>query len=198
MGKASKEILFGRCRIIKTWSNWEQEIHNDKAQVARQGRAITYPFSFEVNDINNTARFSSTSALPYYDTTLADCTCLDFQERKLPCKHIYRLAVELSIIEIVKRHSGGGGYDLAALNEIKKSSDVDADPEQVKRQKSGMDKKCTPTTIDYDAKTATFAGSGKSPYTTTFESCTCRDYFVRRLPCKHIYRLRYELSKEDK
>jgi hypothetical protein len=60
-----------------------------------------------------------------------------------------------------------------------------------------MDKKCTPTHINYDDKTALFSGSGKNPYTTTTESCTCRDFFVRRLPCKHIYRLRYELGKDN-
>jgi len=186
-----RSVLFGRCRIVEPWLSWELEVHTDEEQVVRQGRAMTYPFSFELMD-NNKARFSSSSILPYYDTTLTDCMCFDFQVRKLPCKHIYRLAVELGLIEIIK-----GGYDLEALNEIKKSSDIDAELQQIKRQNSGMDKKCTPTTIDYDAKTAVFSGSGKKPYATTTESCTCRDYFVRRLPCKHIYRLRYELSKEN-
>lgn len=30
-----------------------------------------------------------------YNTTLDSCTCVDFVRRKLPCKHIYRLAIEL-------------------------------------------------------------------------------------------------------
>lgn len=30
-----------------------------------------------------------------YDTTLSTCTCPDFRERKLPCKHIYCLALLL-------------------------------------------------------------------------------------------------------
>ena len=59
-----------------------------------------------------------------------------------------------------------------------------------------MDKKFTPTEVDVEAETAIFTGSGKSPYETTIISCTCRDYFVRRLPCKHIYRLRYELENK--
>ena len=97
------DALFGRCRIIKQWNDWEQEIHANEAQIARQGRAMTYPFSFEIDSISNTARFSSTSVLPHYDTTLSSCTCFDFQERILPCKHIYRLADELGVIEIIKR-----------------------------------------------------------------------------------------------
>lgn len=30
-----------------------------------------------------------------YNTTIDSCTCVDFVRRKLPCKHIYRLAIEL-------------------------------------------------------------------------------------------------------
>ena len=186
------EEIFGRCRIIKSWLDWEYRVHCDEAQIARQGRAMTYPFSFKVNKKNNTARFSSTSELPYYDTTLSSCDCFDFQERNLPCKHIYRLAVELNVIEIIKRQ--GGGYDVEKLNEIKSLDDIDSDPEQVKRQKSGMEAKCKPVEINRETKTAIFSGSGKEPYTTTIDTCTCRDYFIRRLPCKHIYRLRHELN----
>lgn len=185
----------GRCRFIKDWPDWEPSIHADEAQISRQGRAMTYPFSFDIDKESQTARFSSTSDLPYYDTSLNKCNCGDFETRKLPCKHIYRLAVELGIIEIIKRPSGG--YDKDKVAAIKNSTDIDSDPEQLKRQKSAMDKKCTPTIINYEQKTAIFSGSGKKPYETTIDSCTCRDFFVRRLPCKHIYRLRYELKKGE-
>lgn len=33
-----------------------------------------------------------------YSTCLSDCTCPDFQQRKLPCKHMYKLALELGVI----------------------------------------------------------------------------------------------------
>ena len=140
-----------------------------------------------------TAQFSSTSILPYYDTTLSSCTCADFEKRKLPCKHIYRLAVELNLIEIIKRPT----FNKKKLEDIKNSSDIDNEPDQLKRQKSGMSSKCIPLEIDFENKTAIFKGSGKSPYNTTSTSCTCRDYFVRKLPCKLIYRLRYELSDHN-
>lgn len=186
----SKKILYGRCQIINEWPDWDNSIHCDESQINRQGYAITYPFTFNINKKTKTARFSSTSILPYYDTTLSSCTCADFQERKLPCKHIYRLAKELGIIDIVRRSS----FDKEKLENIKKSSDIDSEPDQIKRQKSGMSSKCKPVDINYDEKTAIFSGSGKSPYVTTTSTCTCRDYSVRRLPCKHIYRLRYELN----
>ena len=181
--------IIGRCQFLKDWSEWDEAIHEDEAQVSRQGRAMTYPFSFKVNKGQKTARFSSTSDLPYYDTTLKGCDCYDFQGRHLPCKHMYRLAVELGIIEIVKRPT----FDKERIAEIKNSEDIDSTPDQIKRQKSA--EKCKPLSIDYEAGTGVFSGSGKTPYETTVDTCTCRDFFVRRLPCKHIYRLRMELMK---
>lgn len=34
-----------------------------------------------------------------YQTTLTACECVDFRRRKQPCKHMYRLAVELGVLE---------------------------------------------------------------------------------------------------
>ena len=34
-----------------------------------------------------------------YNTTLDSCPCVDFIRRKLPCKHIYRLAIELGELQ---------------------------------------------------------------------------------------------------
>lgn len=177
------------------WKDWDVSIHEDQAQIERQGRAIKYPMDYGINAGSRTAWFSSTSDLPYYETSLSACTCYDFQERKLPCKHMYRLAHELGVIEIVKRQSGG--YDKKSIEAIKNSGDADSDPEQVKRQERAKEKKCAPLSVDYENRTAVFKGSGKDPYLATEDSCTCRDFFVRRLPCKHIYRLRMELKEHD-
>lgn len=73
--------------------------------------------------------------------------------------------------------------------------DVDTHPEQIKRMEKARGAKMAPISIDCIEQTAVFSGSGKKPYETTVVSCTCRDFFVRRLPCKHIYRLRMELEK---
>lgn len=129
---------FGRCRIIVPWGNWENDIHADESQIDRQGRSMTYPFSFDIDEKNKIAHFSSTSELPFYDTSLSECTCGDFQARKLPCKHIYRLAVELGIIEIIKR--APGGYDKDAVSRIKESSDVDRRPRTTKAAKKRIRK----------------------------------------------------------
>ncbi len=184
----------GRCHFLNEWPDWNNSIHNDESQIQRQGRAMTYPFSFKVDYNSNTAIFSSTSDLPFYETSLSYCTCHDFQDRRLPCKHIYRLAVELRLIEIINRPT----YDKDKIQAIRASGDIDAQPDQLKRIESAKKAKCSPLSIDYTARTAVFAGSGKTPYKTTIDSCTCRDYFVRHLPCKHIYRLRMELENAAK
>ena len=186
----------GRCRFIQEWPEWDNSIHSDAAQIERQGKAMTYPFTFQVDKEAKTARFSSTSFHPYYDTSLSRCNCEDFKKRNLPCKHIYRLAVELGIIEIFKRKPGGYTKNVhrEKLSEVLESGDIDSHPDQVKRMEKAKGGKMAPLSIDYEGKQAIFAGSGKVPYETTLDSCTCRDYVVRRLPCKHIYRLRMELE----
>lgn len=182
---------FGRCRILQPWPDWNNSIHTDDAQIQRQGWAMTYSFSYEIDYSDEAATFSSTSDLPYYKTSLHSCTCYDFQKRRLPCKHIYRLAVELKIIEIISRPT----YSRNRIESIKLCDNIDSQPEQMARISRAKGKKCAPLSVDYVAKAAIFFGSGKEHYKTTIDSCTCRDYFVRRLPCKHIYRLRMELEK---
>lgn len=187
-------MVYGRCKLLKDCHCWDNDIHTDEAQIERQGRAMTYGFDFSIDEKSQTAVFSSTTDIPYYVTSLSECNCYDFQKRGLPCKHIYRLAAELGYIEIIKRPT----FNKDKLAEVKESADTDNHPEQIKRQNSAMDKRCSPISVDYENGIGIFSGSGKTPYTATIDTCTCRDYFIRKLPCKHIYRLRYELRhKQD-
>lgn len=188
--KKENRPVFGRCKMLKEWEDWDSSIHEQPEQIARQGRSMTYPFTFTIDDDSKIGIFSSTSDLPYYTTALFCCACYDFQKRQLPCKHIYRLAVELGYIEIIRRPS----FDSERVAQIKAAENVDEQPDQRKRMEKAMEAKCSPISIDYNSQTALFSGSGKKPYKTTPTTCTCRDYFVRRLPCKHIYRLRMELQ----
>lgn len=183
-------MIKGRVKFLDEWSDWDESIHEEEKQIERQGWAMNYPFTFEIDKENRSGRFSSTTLQPFYETHLDSCTCNDFLERQKPCKHIYRLTVELGLIEIIKRQ--GGGYDKKKLEEIKNSDDIDSQPDQLKRQKSAL--KCKIIELDKENKKAIFKGSGKDPYETTLDSCTCRDFVVRDLPCKHIYRLRMELE----
>lgn len=40
-----------------------------------------------------------------YTTSMYECTCVDFMRRKLPCKHMIRLAIELGYIKIEVEHN---------------------------------------------------------------------------------------------
>lgn len=57
----------------------------------------TSPTSIDLE--HETGVFYGSGKLPY-QTSLAACTCNDFVKRKKPCKHIYRLAMELGIIPL--------------------------------------------------------------------------------------------------
>lgn len=71
---------------------------------------------------------------------------------------------------------------------------IHENPEQLKRISSAQKADVTPDFVDRDNFTASFKGSGKQPYVTTLDSCTCIDFVRRKLPCKHIYRLAFELG----
>ena len=69
------------------------------------------------------------------------------------------------------------------------------DPEQQKRMLSASKAALTPVEI-YSDKSAQFSGkSGR--YITTLNDCQCVDFSMRHLPCKHIYRLAYEVEGFD-
>lgn len=69
------------------------------------------------------------------------------------------------------------------------------DEEQQLRQRNA--RLCEIVSIDKKQEIGFFKGSAKEPYTTSPESCTCRDFLLRKLPCKHMYRLMHELGKFD-
>lgn len=68
-----------------------------------------------------------------------------------------------------------------------------SDLEQLKRQKSAQSKKLTPISINHENHTGEFEGRSKN-YFVNLEQCTCMDFSMRKLPCKHQYRLAHELG----
>jgi len=78
---------------------WNKVNHNDPEQIKRQkyARDENRLITKSVNRKLKSGIFEGTSHT--YKTFLDNCSCEDFQQRKLPCKHIYRLAYELGIIQ---------------------------------------------------------------------------------------------------
>ena len=110
------------CREL--WEKWS-DVHEMPDQVKRLAsskEAALTPLSID--------RENFSSAIPgkhgTYHVTLDSCECSDFKRRQLPCKHIYRLAIELGLIEENVLSYSHGGYDWKQAVEIieKYSEDV--------------------------------------------------------------------------
>lgn len=70
-----------------------KELHQDNEQLKRQKSALKLHI-ISIDEKNNTGIIND------YEVTLYSCTCVDFNRRKLPCKHMYRLAHELGIFHL--------------------------------------------------------------------------------------------------
>lgn len=73
------------------WEIWD-DIHENEEQIKRQKSATKSactPLSIE----NGVGVFRGKSG--EYSTTLEKCPCMDFSRRRKPCKHMYRLSIEL-------------------------------------------------------------------------------------------------------
>lgn len=82
-----------------TFCNWDKEIHNDEEQLKRIKRAESADMTpTSIDYENQTGVFKGSGKKPY-EVSLDFCTCSDFRRRKLPCKHIYRLAMELGLFD---------------------------------------------------------------------------------------------------
>lgn len=80
------------------FGNWEESVHSDYEQIKRIAFAqrIT-PDNVTVNADKETAVIAGRDGM--YNVSLNNCTCYDFESRQLPCKHMYRLAAELGLLD---------------------------------------------------------------------------------------------------
>ena len=70
-----------------------KSLHEEYEQLQRQQRAT----ELQLDSIDRDAR---TGKIKTYDVSLDGCTCVDFSRRHKPCKHMYRLAIELGIFSV--------------------------------------------------------------------------------------------------
>lgn len=75
------------------WDKWNA-VHGESEQVSRQ-KSATKGACTPVNISGFVGFFQGKYG--QYETTLDMCQCIDFSRRKLPCKHMYRLAMELGL-----------------------------------------------------------------------------------------------------
>lgn len=89
---------------------WDDSIQEHPEQKKRFASALTSKvIPISVDKTSQTGVFNGSGKKPY-NTSLSDCTCMDFTRRHLPCKHIYRLAVELGLIDTSTFGVAKGAY----------------------------------------------------------------------------------------
>lgn len=84
--------------IVNMFFEWDESVHmipDQQKRLVSAKSSKTTPSNIDRD--NMTGVFPGSGANPYR-TTLISCTCGDFMRRRLPCKHIYRLAIELGIV----------------------------------------------------------------------------------------------------
>lgn len=84
---------------FNAFEKWPSGIHDTAEQKKRLESAKsskTTPDSIDKE--HQSGMFAGSGAAPYA-TTLDSCTCGDFFRRQLPCKHMYRLAIELGLLD---------------------------------------------------------------------------------------------------
>lgn len=84
-----------------TFGNWEESLHREPEQVGNRKRAATVVLQ-NIDSVAGTALAEGSGELPY-EVSLKGCTCSSFRNTLKPCKHMYRLAVELGMIEDVPK-----------------------------------------------------------------------------------------------
>ena len=93
-----------------TWNVWS-EIHSAPGQEKRLDSARAAACTpVQISPDSGAAEFKGSRGV--YQTTLNSCGCEDFRRRNLPCKHMYRLALELELIPGPFSYYIHGGYDL--------------------------------------------------------------------------------------
>lgn len=101
--RCGSEFSGNTCWKCQWKMNWG-DVHEEEAQVKKIKRALDIPPPLNLNLEHGKANFSGSKG-QIYDTTLFSCTCIDFmrgvkRKRPLPCKHIYRLAIECGLMEL--------------------------------------------------------------------------------------------------
>lgn len=75
---------------------WPANIHYSQEQQKRIEKAKDGKYTPIVLDIDGEGAYFQGENREYA-TTLDSCQCIDFSKRKCPCKHMYRLAMELGV-----------------------------------------------------------------------------------------------------
>lgn len=193
--------------MLADWDFSDEELNNKRDAINRRKSAQNLELLL-FDQASQTAEFKDD--FENVMTSLQRCSCTDFNyvggnPRKSfkPCKHIYRLASELGLIELkyldfharqqlIKKEASTAAEDsLKMLKLLPRdpsqwgawNSRVHEDYYQELRIQRGFEAlQCDQFELYED-------GFIFNSYQVDLEMCTCMDFFARRIPCKHIYAL---------
>jgi len=78
--------------LYTPFTDFPQRIHTEEEQLSRMRRSTdTWIYLFPSTFTGHSAKIFGNSR-EIYNTSFSACSCMDFQKRKLPCKHMYYLA----------------------------------------------------------------------------------------------------------
>ena len=96
MSNKYQDFVNSKVVEVATFAEFPPEFHEEIEQLKRRGYAKRIkPDKIQKTD---SCYLITGSSGDVYETTLESCTCFDFLSRELPCKHIYRIALDNGLI----------------------------------------------------------------------------------------------------
>jgi len=151
--------------MMDKWIDWPLELHQEEEQIQR----VDSSTSVKLNNLDKAAM--TAIAENGYKVSLTKCTCMDFNTRQKPCKHIYKLAQDLGLMRVKGTASKNDtpiadftsgfakGWFFAVGKWYAKSLDLtyttkDVDGETVIIPRQGYDFSFNPGSVVYDSPEA--------------------------------------------
>jgi hypothetical protein len=191
--------------MLTNW-NFKDEAPNSTTQQINRQKSARNLEVIQFDPSEPRAVFFDPKRGTKHTATLSECDCPDFNlagtnPRKVfkPCMHIYRLAIELGLIE-AKYLDHQGRYAAAGISSHEETLRLQQLPFDTANwggwaseiHKSGIqrNRQYRGYAIIHDEQDAISqleVGWAIHGYNVTLDRCECMDFSDRKLPCKHIY-----------
>ncbi len=190
--------------------NFADVAGNSLPSLINRQKSATYLIVLALDRNAQTGVFLDREKKVQSQASLHDCSCRDFRfvgktERKTlqPCMHIYRLAMELGLLEpVYLDHHQREALRAKGVAELKRCEDerlhsLGRDPAQwggwpAAVHASGLqrNRQYRAYFIHEDEGASVHPEGGGwviHGYDASLEQCSCADFLSRRRPCKHVY-----------
>src|ERR1035437_9324553 len=191
--------------MLANW-NFKDETANSTTQQINRQKSARNLEALQFDASEPRAAFFDPKRGTKHTATLTKCDCSDFnlagtnpRKRFKPCMHIYRLAIELGLIEAkyLDHSARFAAVGALAQQETARLQRLPGDPTQwggwpSEVHASGIqrNRQYRGYSIVRDEQGAVCQADGSwtiHAYSVSLGDCGCPDFLDRRLPCKHIY-----------